>query len=74
MTNKELKSLIKLLRSQGVTEYSYQGLILRLDIKTQPSGTNASIDISKTQGEPAYTEEDTLFWSTPQIQEDNSEL
>ncbi len=73
MTNKELKSLIKLLKAQGVTEYSYQGLTLRLSVKMQPREANALIDISKTVGEPVYTEEDTLFWSTPSIPEDKEQ-
>lgn len=74
MDHKQLKQLIKLLKAQGVTKYSYEGLTLELIPNSQPRGYKSVTEaiVGKTEGQPQYNETDTLFWSTPSIPEETN--
>lgn len=69
MTNKELITLIKLLKRHGCVEYRTPELTLVLDTKSQPRAYKSVTEASDKEsvGNPQYNEEDTLFWSTPGI-------
>lgn len=75
VTNKDLKTLIKLLQTAGVVEYRTSELTLVLSGKSSPRGYKSVTEpiVGKTEGQPQYNEEDTLFWSTPTIPEDKEQ-
>lgn len=64
---KELESLLKLLRKQGVTDFKCEGFEIKLGdepVKAK-NGTAQTDDKIETDG--ALSDEELLFWSSSQI-------
>ncbi len=64
MTEKELKSLLKLLRSQGVLEYSHGGLTLKLSEDLPAPKARAKEDVA-----PELTPDEIPFEDLPYEQQ-----
>lgn len=77
MTNRSLKSLIRVLRSQGVVSYKHEGLELLLDPNfkpevTEPKHVPGALASELNRAAPGFqgmSDEEVLFWSAPKIEE-----
>ena len=59
---KEVKALLKLLKANGVTEFSGFGLSMKIN----EVANSQSSDIVSEESKPAYTDEELLTWSVGQ--------
>lgn len=64
MTNRELKSLIKLLRKSGVKHYRTPQLSLELLDNVPQQADKEATGVSNTIPVETFNEEETLFWSS----------
>lgn len=70
MTNKELKSLIKLLRAQGVMKYTTPELSLILREKVSPQPSRELTTTSKVPTEGTLTLDQLIDWNNVQVPEE----
>jgi hypothetical protein len=79
MTNKELKSLVKLMRSNGILSLKVNGAELLLspealfpqsksDSKFKPQQAE---ELANIPAQKQYTDEEIMFWSAPNLEEAN---
>jgi 5'-3' exonuclease len=60
---KQIKKLIKLMRSEGVTSLKASGVEIQLGPKQTTSKVTKAQDTPDATPAPMYTDEQTLFWS-----------
>lgn len=75
MTNTELKALIKLLRTQGVSKYSTPELTLELslNIGLKTTSKHKTKESDHIDTPDALTDEQLLFWSSTGLSEEKTE-
>ena len=64
---KELETLIKMLRKQGVTDFKCEGLELKLGDEPVKAKNGTATTDDKIETDGALSDEELLFWSSSQI-------